>query len=450
LYNLVERPDEDWGASYFGGEPEDYDVVKNRSTVAGSGASWSQIQSIASGGVTEAEYPTAQSLVDFDSLIDHILENVWLGNTDWDHNNSVSVRRRVPSGPWVFPNWDAEFSISMPPGGQTTAWEPILNINRTNINTSNGSSAIFQGLRQNPEFALRVADRVHKHFFRGGVMTPESARALWLRRAAEVHRAFVGESARWGDFRRDVYSRRDPQSAFPLFTRDEHYLAHQRWILDEYFPQRADIIISQFESAGYWPGITPPDMPEGGEVAPGTTIDVSGSNGDLYYTLDGSDPRLEGGAISPSAIRVGDGGSSILVANGAATRYLIPTDGSLNLDWTETDFDDSSWDEGATPFGYDRNATYQPIIETDVSEMDGGNTSLYLRVPFSFDGNLDFDSLTLRVQYDDGFMTYLNGTPLIGRNVLPGNLTWNSSATANNPDSSAVVLQEIDLTEVKD
>ena len=45
----------------------------------------------------------------------------------------------------------------------------------------------------------RFGDRLHKHLFNGGALTPAMAGAIWDARAAELRPAIVAESARWGD-----------------------------------------------------------------------------------------------------------------------------------------------------------------------------------------------------------------------------------------------------------
>jgi hypothetical protein len=48
----------------------------------------------------------------------------------------------------------------------------------------------------------------------------------------------------------------------------------------------------------------------GGTVIRGHRLEISASQGDIYYTTDGSDPRARGGSISPSA-RLYDGAIEI-------------------------------------------------------------------------------------------------------------------------------------------
>ncbi len=236
--------------------------------------------------------------------------------------------------------------MCLAPGAQPNQWAPILTVNRTALNNSGRPSGVFQGLRRNPEFQLLLADRIHKHFFDGGVLTLERITELWMLRADEVHQPIVGETARWGDYRRDVSSSRDPRSAFPLFTRDEHVLEHQKWILETYFPARTEIVIEQFRRAGFYPSFDPPAFSSyGGPVTPGFRLEIAGRRGVTYYTDDGSDPRLEGGDVSPTAIAAGDASFTPIVKSGDPLRVLVPESGDLGLDWIQPDFDAA----GVTP-----------------------------------------------------------------------------------------------------
>lgn len=92
-------------------------------------------------------------------------------------------------------------------------------------------------------------------------------------------------------------------------------------------------------------------------------------------------------------------------------------------------------------------SSYRPFIVTDVeSQMAGINPSAYLRVPFVVANPAAFESLTLRMRYDDGFVAYLNGQEVARRNA-PGSLQWNSSATAPHPTDQALAFEEINISD---
>jgi len=86
---------------------------------------------------------------------------------------------------------------------------------------------------------------------------------------------------------------------------------------------------------------------------------------------------------------------------------------------------------------------YRALIGTDVqAQMFNGNTSAYIRVPFSVAAAGDYDSLRLQMKYDDGFVAYLNGTEVARRNA-PATLAYNSQASVAHPDDQALVYESI-------
>jgi hypothetical protein len=189
--------------------------------------------------------------------------------------------------------------------------------------------------------------------------------------------------------------------------------------------------------------VAPPQIvPAGDHVEAGTTVTLVNprSSGVLYYTLDGSDPRPPW--APPGLIE-----TVTLVPENAAKRVLVPT-GPVDNAWrTDLGFDDSAWISGAGGVGYDRDPTYKAYFSIDVGhQMDGGNPSCYIRIPFAVSGDpKTFNAMTLRVRYDDGFVAYLNGVE-IGRALFLGEPAWNSRAYSNHDDFEAVIFQEANLS----
>jgi hypothetical protein len=92
---------------------------------------------------------------------------------------------------------------------------------------------------------------------------------------------------------------------------------------------------------------------------------------------------------------------------------------------------------------------YTPLIQTDVTdEMLDIQTTLLMRQEFRVDDPTDFDTLTLTVYYDDGFVAYLNGQEIARANA-PGLLEWDSAATQLHPDMLAEEGVEFDVSEFR-
>lgn len=135
-------------------------------------------------------------------------------------------------------------------------------------------------------------------------------------------------------------------------------------------------------------------------------------------------------------------GTSTLIAAGAPCRIHVPTNDILGSNWIfRTGFDDSSWTSGTTGVGFDTTPDYLPLIGTDISNaMFGINPAVYIRIPFAVENAAGFETLTLRMKYDDGVFAYLNGEE-IARQYAPESPAWNAMATNFHPDELAVVYE---------
>lgn len=300
LHNLHEEPEAAFGATYIGGDKDEYDVIKHTGSnvLDGNRAAWDQMMTLARRDLSEpANYEALAAMLDIPAFIDYMLVHFYIGDTDWPHHNWYALRRRVPDAKWYFVSWDSEHSLKS------------VNENRTGVTNANTCAEIYNRLRANPEFRLLFADRVQRHFFNGGVYYvnpqspawdpahPENNRpaALYNRRVAEIDTALVAESARWGDNQRPSRP----------YTRDTEYEETLRWLNETYFPQRSGIVLEQLRSAGLYPNVTAPSFSRHGGVVPaGYQLILSSPAGEIWFTTDGTDPRQPGsGAVAPSARR---------------------------------------------------------------------------------------------------------------------------------------------------
>lgn len=79
-----------------------------------------------------------------------------------------------------------------------------------------------------------------------GLLGPTSAQASYLKIANAIEKAMIAESARWGDYRRDVH----PYNSEPyeLYTLNDHWLKEQNHLLQDYFPERSRIVLNQLKA----------------------------------------------------------------------------------------------------------------------------------------------------------------------------------------------------------
>src|ERR1043166_2266764 len=142
------------------------------------------------------------------------------------------------------------------------------------------------------------------------------------------------------------------------------------------------------------------------------------------------------------------GTTTTLLASGAGARALVPTN-DIGSDWTGTNYDDSAWMSGVTGMGYDVTTNYLQFVGLDVGAgMSNVNATAYLRVPFTVPDPSIYESMSLRMRYDDGFVAYLNGTEILRRNA-PASPAWNSQATAaHGPPSPGSLAENFEGSQV--
>lgn len=294
IYNPLERPNASYAAEHFGGNKEDYDAVKHVinndfEVIDGTADAWNTALSLASGGLSsQASYDQFKQYVDVENLADYMIVNIYGGNNDWPLKNWYATRKREPGAGFKFYSWDAEYVLR----------DDFLTIDKTGVNNPNTPSFLYAQARANAEFRLMFADRVHRHLFNSGVLTPAENVARYESLADEIDRAIVGESARWGDHEDTRRGRPFHKAPGEVFTRDDDWLPVKDTIINTYFPQRHNIVLNQFVAANLYPNVDTPTFNQHGGAISGTfQLTATAPSGTVYFTLDGSDPRAEGGAV---------------------------------------------------------------------------------------------------------------------------------------------------------
>ena len=289
IYDLHERPDEDFLAEYLDADKEEFDIIKHNSKtiVAGSNAAYLEMLELARKGLSTPEsFKNIQKYLDLPAFIDYMLLNFYLGNYDWAHQNYYAARNNVQNSGFRFYTWDAEHVMRY----------SDVNYNNLQKNDKGGPTEIHSLLSMNKEYQLMFTDAVYRHFFNDGFLTPESFEESFLFRKNEIESAVILESARWGDYRKDI-------SAGVTYTKNDHWIPEVNKVLGEYIPRRRDIVLSQLRAT--WPKLFPTYMPPvfADEIQSSSStkkiklLNPNTTEGEIYYTTDGSDPRAVGGAI---------------------------------------------------------------------------------------------------------------------------------------------------------
>lgn len=404
LYTLIERVDAHFLSQHLGGNEEDYDVVKQANEVSdGDDVSWNQMFDLSRGGLSTPEkYAEIQELLDLNNLIDYQILNNWMGNVDWAKNWRAGSRRGSGDG-WQFYVWDGERGLGDNFGNMTATY--------TNIDRQwpYHATELHHDLRQNSEYRLRFADRVRKHLFNDGTFTAERSAELYNARIEEIKPDLIAESARWGDRNR---------AAAP-YTITNEWAATLNWMNTQFFPSRTTTVLNQLRTANLYPSIDAPDFnTHGGHVSDGFPLLVTGYAGTTYFTTDGSDPRLEGGTVSPTASPTTGTKSQITLINRADTWDFNDEDIAAPADWKAAHFDSSTWRNGPAPIGY--GGVTNTTIATTMN--DWPVVTAYFRKQFEITDPSSFLSLKLSANLDGGAIFHLNGIEVLRDNMPEGEI----------------------------
>lgn len=290
MYYIHERPDHAWAAEVFGGEEDEYDALKHSSggvinngvggsATANYNAMLKAADAVGDDPANLTKYRALCGVLDVNDYVAYLLANWFCGNHDWPAKNWYATHRNTPDGRWRFHSWDAEHTVE---GTNSVGQSP---------------SDLHSRLAASPEYRMQFADIIHRHFFNGGPLTHPAAANLFKARTDSIDRAIVGESARWGDNRQTrPYTRQD-------------WLNTVNARLTTFFPARSGSVLNSLKNAGLYPTIDAPEFrvngapQHGGHMKRTDSLALLPITGIVYYTLDGTDPRLSGGAVNTAHVQ---------------------------------------------------------------------------------------------------------------------------------------------------
>ena len=424
IYNAHERPDESFAAAYYGGNKDDYFAVKAFDGNAQHPAQYLQVE----GGLTAesayaqlldetqdnltdaAEYQQVAALLDVDEFIDYMIIHYYAGNWDWGQDNWYATFNHVAEdGLWRFHAWDQEHA--WPTDDNLALGETNFNqnYNSTTKDDAYGPTGIQHQLMLNEEYRLKFADRVQELMYNDGLLTPTVAASVFQTRADEIDRAIAAESARWGDDRISSSGKR--------YDRQD-WLENIAGLMTDFFPVRTAIVLQQFDSAAggktdWIPSLAAPLLNQyGGEIAAGFDLVMSTPAGTpagatIYYTVDGTDPRLEGGDLNPAAIPYA-GAVDLATSLNVKARIFFDNSGTAN-DWSPLVNESFLVDtEGRLPLR---------IVELMYNPPGSADDTEYFELLNTGDAPIELTGVSITDFSTDGY-TFTSGTLAAGERIV--------------------------------
>ena len=401
----------------------------------GAGESYEALQRVQGLDVDGAPLEGVTPLLDLDNYMDYLIVNLWTGHWDWPWKNWWAARDASDqSTGFKFYTWGSENSM-----GQSRGRSPLDK--NALFNDFSGAGLVHRYLLSNEEYKIRFSDRIQRLFFAQGPLTVSALKVLYGDLAGSLESAIIAESARWGDMHHTPPG--GPQD----------WMAERDWMLETYLDLRSDIVLDQFKDAGLYPEVQSPVFSvngvhqRGGPADVGDEVTLDSMDGIVYFTLDGSDPRLAGAEVGPPPeVEIVH-----CLEESAPKRAFVPS-GEIDEAWKGGGiFDDSAWTLGTDGVGYEWGADYQSYIGIDVmDDMFIMNSTCLIRIPFDVTADPDqFGSLNLKIRFDDGFVAFINGLEVASA-MWPDDLAWNASSTEAQDDASAINLESFTISVKKD
>jgi hypothetical protein len=311
-FHLMERPNAEFMASYFDGNASDYDALNAGTPIDGDAVRFNAMVN------SSNDYQQVQQYMDVVNYADYLLLQFFGGN-DWDwrpYQNWMAAGDRNGGDGFQFFAWDADVMLRSGSNANTVALTG---------GNAGGPGGMWLNMQNHDEFTMLMADQAQKYFFNDGMFTADRFRSDIDDLASEIELSFIAESARWGS---GQYSLNSNEFFAPdVWQREIDRM--KDWYGQTTGTTRAELVIQQLRAIGAFPSIDAPQLAINGLASTGELINsgdtltiTSGQVGTIYYTLDGTDPRLEGGVLSPNAL-VYSGGIALNSTAKVNTRLVV-------------------------------------------------------------------------------------------------------------------------------
>jgi len=119
-----------------------------------------------------------------------------------------------------------------------------------------------------------------------------------------------------------------------------------------------------------------------------------------------------------------------LIVKGDVWQYFKGTE-EPPAGWNTLSFNDTNWLSGSTPIGYESSSGYEAHLATDLTDMRNGYLSVYARREFIVEDPSRLTGLTLTVDFDDGYIGYINGVQVSDQGA-PNPPVYDQPASASN------------------
>jgi hypothetical protein len=432
-YNMVERLREPFFRSLHSNDDgAQWDVLQyegNDNIAEGDKTAWDDMIRRLNAPTNIQNWDKVLEVADVENMANYYLLNIYGATWDWPHNNWVAAKERSAEGRYRLYVWDAEGAMNNA-GNRPVSQEMIRTYILGTSTGQNGQTGtrgelrdLWRGLTRWEEFRLLFADQIQKHLFNGGILDDRD------QLNSHIRNRFDGLKDEFEDLLRLIENQ--AVNTGKVLRWINPAIGRRRYLFG---PVRED-----FRDNDLWPEIAPPAFSQfGGSVSEGYPLLITNENTMLYYTTDGSDPRILGGAPNPDAIsQTGGLQEEMLIEEGSIWKHNA-IDGDLGTEWRLLSYDDSEWQSGSAPLGYGKIASggVTVEIETEVNRSPPRQSTSYFRKTFEIDDPAAYLSLSANLLVDGGIVIFVNGMEAFRGSNLPAQTDYSTVPTSDTDDGN--------------
>lgn len=451
LINMREPNNRDYVYSNFGYDDTDvdqfeYDCDSLYVQSSGDRVAFEQLYDAAKNGEMEA----VDSLLDVEEFFNYMGVQAYMNMSDFGYNNMKGYRPRSENGKFRFVLFDLDSSSSSGTAFHTSGTTASHNKQYEGHNGAAGTD----GSAEHEVFViwqniLKNSTKMKKQFvdqfciLNGSVFTPSRAKTICDSLLTNVKTAATYEANLTGQTLNPSSVISSIESSYFTTNRASNAIASLQ--TNSYFSSQASssnkltLNMTENNQNGrlYINDLPVPTNTFSGSVFSPVTIKAEAPAGYKFLgwkgTTGGSSVDT-GGDTSAETITAFDKGSS----------WKYYDQGSLDGEgWNESSYDDSSWEEGDAPLGYNNNYTVTTTLDYGTSSSDKRPT-YYFRKSFNVTDASKIESATLDVDLDDGVAVFVNGEEAGYYNVSSNSPSYDEYSTGTTYDNQENQVMSID------
>ena len=421
VLNLREPNNKKFVASNHGYDDDNLDMLENFWFVNGTSDVLDRIFELGRRINDSGAYDELKELLDIDEFTNYMAIELFLGSTDWPHNNVKAYRSRE-DGRYRFVLFDLDFAFKSD--------DPFRYFQDHQTNTTYSEASymdfckFFINLLGNAEYRKKFIDTYC--LIAGSVFEKDRSYAIIDELADHVR-----------PMQRLDGNRSPDPSANKIKEQLATRLTRMMDCMQDFAPMQLSGAIRQKVELS--------TDTEGGRLqVNGIEVPYSSFIGELFQPIELS-------ALTPAGYTFAGwkktSTSVDLISSGGSWKYYDK--GALSgTTWRSRTFNDSSWSSGAAPLGYKMTG-----VKTTVSygsNSNSKNPTTYFRTSFNFSGTpTSKDQFMLHYNVDDGFVIYVNGSELTRVNMPNGSINYNTFSSSYAGDVPLTGSIEIPYTLIR-